>query len=103
MDDSATIQTLRKAIEEFVEERDWKQFHSPQDLAVSISIEAAELLEIFQWEIQKDMEPDKLDHLKEELADIIIYSLSLANAVDLDVSTIVRDKMKKNERKYRVG
>ena len=102
MDDSTTIQTLREAVDGFLEERDWRQFHKPQNLAVSLSIEAAELLEIFQWDIQEDMKPEKLDKVKEELADVIIYSLSLANSVGVDVSTIVMDKLKINAKKYPV-
>jgi NTP pyrophosphatase (non-canonical NTP hydrolase) len=87
---------------DFIEVRDWKQFHTPQDLAVSISIEAAELLEIFQWELRKDLPPEKLEHLKEELADVMIYCLSMANCLDLNVSEIVLEKVEKNERKYPV-
>jgi NTP pyrophosphatase (non-canonical NTP hydrolase) len=72
----------------------------PQDLAVSISIEAAELLEVFQWGIKEDVDPEKVEKIKEELADVLIYSLSLANTLNLDISTIVQDKIKLNSEKY---
>ena len=87
MDPTTTLQSLRDKVKEFNQARDWEQFHTPQDLAVSISIEAAELLDIFRWEIKKDIDQQKLDRIKEELADIIIYSLGLANAIDADIST----------------
>jgi NTP pyrophosphatase (non-canonical NTP hydrolase) len=67
---------------------------------VSISIEAAELLEIFQWGIKEDVDPEKFEKIKEELADVMIYCLSLANTLELDVATIVQDKIKMNAEKY---
>ena len=102
MDNRATLSDLKKEVDNFIIERDWKQFHNPQDLAVSIAIESAELLEIFQWGIKKELSLDKIEKVKEELADILIYSLSLANVSGLDVSTIIRDKIKKNAIKYPV-
>jgi NTP pyrophosphatase (non-canonical NTP hydrolase) len=77
-------------------------FFLPQDLAVSISIEAAELLEIFQWAIKEEVDPEKVEKIREELADVLIYSLSLANRLKLDVATIVDDKIKLNTEKYPV-
>ena len=103
MDDSSTtIKDLKDSVEQFKTDRDWGQYHTPQDLAVSISIEAAELLEEFQWGIKEDMNPDKLDKIKEELADVMIYCLSLANTLGLDVSTIVKNKIRLNSEKYPV-
>ena len=103
MDNSTTIQQLRDAVEQFKLERNWGQYHTPQDLAVSISIEAAELLEIFQWGIREtNMDPEKRERIKEELADVLIYCLSMANAIDADVATIVNDKIKLNAKKYPV-
>ena len=99
-DSSTTIQQLKDSVEQFKIDRDWGQYHTPQDLAVSISIEAAELLEVFQWGIKEDMNPDKLDKIKEELADVIIYCFSLANAIGADVATIVNEKIKLNAEKY---
>ena len=102
MDDSTTIQQLKDSVEQFKIDRNWGQYHTPQDLVVSISIEAAELLEVFQWGIKKDLSSDGLEKINEELADILIYSLSLANTLDLDVSTIVQNKIKINSEKYPV-
>ena len=104
MDYSTTIQQLKDSVEKFKLDRNWDQYHTPQDLAVSISIEAAELLEIFQWNIRdSDLNSDKLARVQEELADVMIYCLSLANAIDADVATIINDKIKLNAEKYPVG
>ena len=89
-----TIERIRK----FTEERDWDQFHSPANLAKSIVIEAAELLECFQW---SDTEYD-LQHIKEELADVLVYSQNLLDKLELDADEIVNMKMGMNERKYPV-
>ena len=89
-----TIDRIRK----FTEDRDWDQFHSPENLAKSIIIEAAEILECFQW---SDEEYD-LQHVKEELADVIVYSQNLLDKLDLDVDEIVNMKMAQNEAKYPV-
>lgn len=90
----ATIKRIRK----FTEDRDWDQFHSPANLAKSISIEAAELLECFQW---SDSEYD-IDHVKEELADVLVYCRDLLDKLRLDEDEIVNSKMDKNEAKYPV-
>ena len=89
-----TIERIRK----FTEERDWDQFHSPANLAKSIVIEAAELLECFQW---SDTEYD-LQHIKEELADVLVYSQNLLDKLELDADEIVNMKMKQNKAKYPV-
>ena len=89
-----TIDRIRK----FTEERDWDQFHSPANLAKSIVIEAAELLECFQW---SDEEYD-LKHIKEELADVMVYSQNLLDKLGLDADEIVNMKMTMNEEKYPV-
>ena len=103
-DSTTTIQQLRDAVERFKLDRNWSLYHTPQDLAVSISIEAAELLEIFQWNI-RDSDPDseKLVRVQQELADVLIYCLSLANAIDVDIATIINNKIKLNAKKYPVG
>ena len=87
-----TIERIRK----FTEERDWDQFHSPANLAKSIVIEAAELLECFQW---SDTEYD-LQHIKEELADVLVYSQNLLDKLEIDADEIVNMKMEQNEAKY---
>lgn len=89
-----TIDRIRK----FTDDRDWDQFHTPANLAKSISIEANELLECFQW---SDTEYD-LEHVKEELADVIVYCQNMLDKLGLDVDEIVMSKMAKNEAKYPV-
>ncbi|MBN1623866.1 MAG: nucleotide pyrophosphohydrolase [Clostridia bacterium] len=92
---------MKKLIEEIIrfrDERNWKKYHTPANLAKSIVIEAAELLENFQWD-------DNYDHenMSDELADIMIYSIMAADAIGVDMETIIRNKMKKNGVKYPVG
>ena len=87
-----------KRIRDFTTDRDWDQFHSPANLAKSISIEANELLECFQW---SDTDYD-LEHVKEELADVIVYCQDMLDKLGLDVDEIVNSKMTKNELKYPV-
>ncbi len=89
-----TIERIRR----FSDERDWDQFHSPANLAKSIVIEAAELLECFQW----DNENYDLPHIKEELADVIVYCQNMLDKLGLDVDEIVNMKMSQNESKYPV-
>ena len=89
-----TIERIRK----FTEDRDWDQFHSPANLAKSISIEANELLECFQWN-EDDFD---LDHVKEELADVLVYCRDMLDKLGLDEDEIVNAKMTKNEAKYPV-
>ena len=88
---------LIEDIMKFQEERDWKKFHTPENLAKSISIEAAELLEHFQWQKEYDV-----GEVSEELADVLIYCIYMADALDLDIEEIIRDKMVKNAMKYPV-
>ena len=85
-------------IRQFSDDRDWDQFHTPANLAKSIVIEAAELLECFQW---SDAEYD-IQHVKEELADVIVYCQNLLNKLGLDADEIVNMKMAQNEAKYPV-
>lgn len=87
-------------LRQFRDERDWKQFHNPKDLSLALSIEAAELLEVFLW---KSPEQADLEKVKEELADVIAYALLLADSYDLDVEQIVLDKIALNEKKYPVS
>jgi len=89
-----TIDRIRK----FTEDRDWDQFHSPANLAKSISIEANELLECFQW---SDTEYD-ISHVKEELADVLVYCRNMLDKLELDEDEIVNEKMSRNEAKYPV-
>ena len=91
------MKELQEKIEKFNEERDWDQFHSPENLAKSISIEAGELLECFQW----DNDYDK-DELKYEIADVLNYCILLCHQIGVDPKQIVLDKMEKTAKKYPV-
>lgn len=86
----------------FRDDRDWKQFHNPKDLAISISLEAAELLEVFQWSGTDVDCNKKMDKIKEELADVLTYCVLMADACNLDIDQIVQEKSKKNSEKYPV-
>jgi dCTP diphosphatase len=86
---------LLLALRHFVSERNWEQFHTPENLAKSISIESAELLELFQW-----AEPSNLEDVKDELADILTYCILLADKYDLDVEEIILEKLDKTKSKY---
>ena len=94
-----SLEELKTKIKEFVDERDWNKFHTPANLSKSISIEANELLECFQWdEVNFNME-----NIKEELADVINYCIQMATILDLDIKDIVLAKLKKNALKYPVN
>ena len=102
-DDQVTLQDLKERMATFVRERDWEQFHNPKNLSMSIAIEAGELMEHFQWktvEQSQQLTEAALQEIGEELADIVIYSLSMANHLQIDLSDTVLDKMEKNRRKY---
>jgi len=98
-------QILQQLIE-FRKERDWEQFHNPKDLAISLSIEAAELLEWFQWrseeEIKQQLQSDKRIQLEDELADVAVYLSYLCHDLDIDLNKVVAAKMVKNAEKYPV-
>ncbi|MGD6875248.1 nucleotide pyrophosphohydrolase [Bacillus infantis] len=96
------IQKLIQSINEFRDERNWRQYHNPKDLAISISIEAAELLEDFQWVSSEEALKENEENIREEIADVLIYSLMLCSDLGLNVSEIVEEKMVKNGRKYPV-
>lgn len=86
----------------FRDERNWKQFHNPKDLAISLSLEAAELLEVYQWSGSELECKDKVEKIKEELADILNYCILIAEAYNLDLDEIVLNKLKVNAEKYPV-
>ena len=90
------------AIIRFRDERDWKQFHTPKDLALSVCLEAAELLEVFQWSGADLYRADKKEQIKEELADIVNYCVLMADVCDVDLDAASREKLQKNEEKYPV-
>lgn len=94
-DTEEIIQALLK----FRNDRDWEQFHNPKDLALAINVEAGELLELFLW---KNYDDANIDKIKDELADVFAFAFLLANKYNLDVKSIVLDKIKKNNEKYPV-
>jgi len=104
-DQLTTISELKRKVQEFIDERDWTNYHTPRNLAESISIESAELLEIFQWLTEQETknlpgDKAKLDRIKEELADVMVYCISLANSTGIDISEAISSKIEKNVSKY---
>ncbi len=104
-DRETTILQLRARVQKFVDDRDWHKYHKPKNLAMSIAIEASELMELFQWVEESETDTitgkrEKLSRMEEELADIMVYCLSLANVVNIDISRAIMNKIDKNERKY---
>jgi NTP pyrophosphatase (non-canonical NTP hydrolase) len=95
---------LKKKLLEFRKKRDWEKFHKPKDLAVSLVIEASELLENFQWKTDKEvsemMKGESFKKVEEEIADIAIYLTYLCNDLDIDVEDVVSNKLEKNRKKY---
>ncbi|MDD3220061.1 MAG: nucleotide pyrophosphohydrolase [Lachnospiraceae bacterium] len=94
-----TQETINQILK-FRDDRDWKQFHNPKDLAISISLEAAELLEVFQWSGANISNEGKQEKIKEELADVVNYCVLMADACGLDLDTIVQEKIIANNAKY---
>jgi NTP pyrophosphatase (non-canonical NTP hydrolase) len=104
-DATTTVAELRQLIADFVAERDWSQFHSPKNVSMALAVEAAELMEHFQWlsiEASRKLanEPEKLAAVAEEIADVVGYSMALANELGIDLSSTIRAKMIKNAIKY---
>lgn len=104
-DDTITLRELKGSVRAFVEAREWQKYHSQRNLAASISIEAAELLELFQWSAEGEVMaiPDFEEKLADEMADILMYLCSLANIAHVDLAKAVSKKMLKNEKKYPVS
>lgn len=105
VDAGTSLESLQARVAAFVEAREWVQFHVPKDLAIAISVEAAELLEIFQWRDPGPPEswrPEVRAAVAEELADVLIYGLSLANVLRLDLANTILAKLAKDEAKYPV-
>jgi len=104
-DSNSTIADLRALVARFVAERQWQQFHDPKNLAMSIAIEAAELMEHFQWLRSEQLDAAVRDEalreeLRDEMADIACYLLALSNRLDIDLAASVERKMEKNAQKY---
>ncbi len=91
-----------KLINQFHDDHQWRQFHNAKDLALSVSIEAAELLEIFQWTDPESAVEKKREDIEEELADVLIYCYTLAEKLDMDIDEIIAKKLVKNLKKYPV-
>lgn len=89
-----------KEILKFRDERNWKQYHNPKDLAISISLEVAELLENFQWSSSEEAVAKRMSNIQEELADVLIYSVLFADSVGLNLDKIIMEKLSKNKEKY---
>ena len=101
------IRELQKRVIEFRDKRDWAQYHNPKDLAISLSLEAAELLEIFQWKGQEKVKAIMTNSIgrkrvKEELGDVMIYALNICHAFNFDPADVILSKLKMNEEKYPV-
>lgn len=104
-DDATTVRQLRDLVEEFVDQRDWHQFHTPKNISMSLAVEAAELMEHFQWitgeESRKIVDqPEKKSEVADELADVLCYAMAVANELDIDIATAMHQKMVKNRQKY---
>lgn len=98
-----SLHSLRDALRRFSAERDWDQFHSPKNLAIALSVEASELLEHFQWIAEADsnlLPSDKLDEVRKELADVLIYLVRLADKLEIDLMEATSRKIEENTKKY---
>ena len=102
-DENGEFAQLRDLVRVFVDERDWDQFHTPKNLSSALSVEAAELLEHFQWLRDgrvEELGPDKLVQVRHELADVLVYLVRLADKLDVDLVSAVQEKMVLNRAKY---
>ena len=100
-----SIEELRAALQRFASDRDWDQFHSPKNLAIALSVEAAELLEHFQWTPEAESEvltPDQHGKVREEIADVLLYLIRLADKLNIDLLAAASDKIQVNAAKYPV-
>ena len=105
LDSKTTLADIKSTVGEFVDQRDWQQFHSPKNLSMALAIEAAELMEHFQWlsidqSRQLVQDPSRRQEIEEEMADVFCYLLALANQLEVDLSSAVVKKMVKNRAKY---
>lgn len=94
------MKDLIKEINEFRDKRNWRQYHNPKDLSLSLSLEASELLENFQWVSAEEGTKENYQNIKEELADVFIYGLMLADDLDIDMEEAIREKLVINNKKY---
>ena len=97
------MQKIEGIIKDFSEQRDWEKFHNPKNLSMALSVEASELLEIFQWlelEQANNLSNDKKEHAKQEIADIAVYLIRMCMKLDINLEEAIIEKMKLNEKKY---
>ena len=104
-DREIVVADLKEAVRKFVHERDWEKYHNPKNLAESICIEAAELLQLFQWTNSEETakvktDANKMTHIKEELADVMIYCVSMANTLEIDLTNAIIAKIENNKKRY---
>lgn len=105
-DDKISLENLQKEIRKFVDERDWDQFHNPKDLAISLALEAAEVMEHFQWKSPEEMTEhvkNKKAEVGDEIADVFYWALLLANKLDINLVEAFQRKMQENRAKYPVS
>ena len=106
MSDTTTpIADLKKEMKQFVKERNWEKYHHPKEVAIALSIEASELLEIFQWDEKIPVDKLKKDEktiqkIRDEIADVFLLTLDFANQLDIDITECTKEKMEKNRKKY---
>lgn len=105
METTVTVHDLKKMVSDFRDERNWRKYDTPKNLAVSICIEAAELLEQFQWKNDEEInrmirEEEKKNEVSDELADVVIYCLGLSDILEIDIAEALKQKLEKNRRKY---
>lgn len=107
-DAETTVAQLRDIVDQFVQERKWQSFHTPKNLAMSMSIEVAELMEHFQWKTPEESlavasDPEELTEVRHELADVACYLLAMSSALEIDLADAVEQKMVLNRKKYPAG
>ncbi|QZY87137.1 MazG-like family protein [Exiguobacterium acetylicum] len=96
------IESLIKKVDDFRDERNWRRYHNAKDLAISLSIEASELLEAFQWKTSEEAWEENEENIKEEIADVLIYALTLCSELNLNIEDIILEKINKNKIKYKI-
>lgn len=95
------MEELKSIIKTFIQARDWEQYHAPKNLAMALSVEAAEIVEIFEWKTaEEQLSQAELEHLRQEIGDVLVYLLELADKYDIDIVQAAKDKMILNEKKY---
>ena len=103
MKDSQLLYELEQRILQYGIDRNWQQFHTPKNMALSLSVEANELLELFQWSTDNGIMPDRLEQLPSELADVFYWLIKISNHYQIDLALALQEKMNKNEAKYPVA